>query len=127
MKYLLDTHILIWLAEDSKQAFKIKRLLQDINTEVFVSVATIWELVIKKAKGKLDTPKDIEGLIDKSGFTVLPIEISHVLAVGQLPTYKDHSDPFDRILVSQAKAEGLTLITSDPKIWKYKQISLIKA
>ena len=87
-------------------------------------MASIWEIVIKRAKGRLKLPKNIEEGINEASFKVLPIEITHAIEVGNLPSH--HNDPFDRILISQAKVENLTLVTSDPKIWKYK-VNLIKA
>lgn len=80
-------------------------------------------MVIKKGKKKLKAPKDIEGGIKASGFSILPIEFFHVLAVEKLPLY--HKDPFDRVLVAQSQVENLTLITSDQKIWKY-DIDILK-
>jgi len=119
MRYLLDTHVFIWAMEEShKLRQNIKDTISNPNNIVFVSVATIWEIIIKKRKG-LKIPKDILGGIKKSNFVLLPVDISHVLEVEKLPDY--HKDPFDRILISQAKVENLILITSDEKIWKYKQ------
>lgn len=113
--------------EDSKKlSAKVKLQLENPANEIILSVATIWEIAVKKSKGSLKTPKNIRDGIDKAGFKILPIEASHALEIENLPFYKGHKDPFDRILVAQAKVENLTLITSDPKIWKYK-ISLIKA
>lgn len=126
MSYLVDTQIFIWLMEDSKKLpAKIKTLLQDPN-DVFISIASVWEIVIKQTKGSLKTPADIEGGIKEAGLKLLGIEISHILGLKNLPLYKNHKDPFDRILISQTKIENLTLITSDPKIWQYK-ISVVKA
>lgn len=125
MSYLIDTHIFIWLMENNKKVSpQIKVLLRSPSVNVFISIASIWEIVIKQTKGQLKTPKDIEGGIESSGFTILPIEISHVLETGKLSNC--HNDPFDRILIAQAKVENLTLITADPKIWKYKT-PIIKA
>lgn len=124
MSYLVDTHIFIWLMENNKKVSpRIKTLLQDPRANVFISIASIWEMVIKQTKGQLKIPKDIEGGIENSGLMILPIEISHVLETGKLPLH--HKDPFDRILISQALIENLTLITADQKIWKY-HLPLIK-
>lgn len=125
MRYLLDTHIFIWWMEKNKRlSTDTFDLLNNSQNKVFLSVASIWEIVIKKAKKKLKTPKDVEGGIKASGFISLNIDLSHVLEIEKLPTY--HNDPFDRIIISQAKIEDLTLITSDKKIWKY-DLRLLKA
>ncbi len=123
MRYLVDTNIFIWWMEENKRLHKEQmNLLNDPQNQIFLSVASIWEIVIKQAKGKLKTPRDIGGGIKRSKFTMLPIETSHVLGVGKLPLH--HNDPFDRLLISQAKVEKLTLITSDQKFKKY-QLSLM--
>lgn len=93
-------------------------LLNNSENQILLSVATVWEVVIKQSKGKLKLPNDIKGGIKASGFNLLPIEISHVLAVEKLPKF--HRDPFDRILIAQAKVENCTLITNDSKMKKYK-------
>lgn len=105
------------MENNKKVSPQVKTLLQDPGADVFISIASIWEMVIKQTKGQLKIPKGIEGGIESSGLMILPIEISHVLKTGKLPRY--HNDPFDRILISQALVENLTLITSDKKIWKY--------
>ena len=125
--FLIDTQIFIWGMEKSpKLSSKLKILLEDTENQVFISVASMWEMVIKQARGKLKLPQSIEKGIKDAGFKILSIEALHVLSISKLRFYKDHNDPFDMILISQAKVENLTLITSDPKIWKYK-LSLIKA
>lgn len=119
--FLIDTEIFIWgMEKSSKLSSKVRLLLENQENQIFISIASIWEMVIKGGKGKLKLPKNIEEDIEVAGFKILPIEVPHVLAVKELPNYQDHKDPFDRILISQAKVENLTLITSDPKIWKYK-------
>jgi PIN domain nuclease of toxin-antitoxin system len=89
-----------------------------------VSAATAWEITIKKSLGKLDAPNNLEEELARHRFQPLPINISHALAVGELPRY--HNDPFDRILVAQAKIEYLTLITSDENVKMY-DVSFIAA
>ncbi|OGD88877.1 hypothetical protein A3I53_01630 [Candidatus Curtissbacteria bacterium RIFCSPLOWO2_02_FULL_40_13b] len=92
-------------------------LVQSPENPVFLSVASIWEMVIKKGKGRLKVPKNIEKDVTTAGFSIISIDASHVLGVQELPLY--HKDPFDRLLVSQAKVENLTLLTVDPKIKRY--------
>ncbi len=126
-RFLIDTQIFIWGMERNKKLpTSIISILQNSEYEIFISVASVWEIVIKKAKGSLKTPQNLEESIKEAGFKLLSIELSHALGVGKLPFYKDHKDPFDRVLISQAKVETLILITTDPKIWKYK-IPLMKA
>lgn len=117
--YLLDTNIFIWLMEKSPRISQdLYRLLANPKVQVFVSVASIWEIVIKRKKTPLKVPRDIIRGIQSVNFSILPIEAQHVVGTEKLPDY--HKDPFDRILVAQARAEKLYLITADKKIWKYK-------
>lgn len=116
--FLLDTHIFIWWMENDKKLSKeIISILSEPNDQVFLSVVSVWEIIIKQAKKRLKVPDDIEGGIHDSGFKLIPITLRHVLAVKKLPFY--HKDPFDRMLIAQAKAENLNLITTDQKIKKY--------
>ena len=125
MKYLLDTHVFIWWMEENKKLpAEIKSIIDDPFNNIFISVITPWEIVIKIKTKKLKVPKNYASYVLNGIFKLLPIEISHVLEVEKLPYI--HKDPFDRILISQAKIEDLTLITSDQKIFKYK-VSMIKA
>jgi len=108
-----------------------KRLSQDIKdkiinprNKIFISVATVWEIVIKKAIKQIRLNFDIETSIRNAGFEVVPIKLPHALGVEKLPLH--HRDPFDRVLISQAKAENLILITADRKIWKYR-IKILRA
>lgn len=127
MRYLLDTHIFIWWLEDSRKLKKqIKDLLESPENEFFTSVVNGIEISIKSRKGKLKTKTTIKKMFKISGFYILSINFDHIVEFNKLPIYKDHKDPFDRILIAQASSEQLTLITHDPKIWKYK-ISLLKA
>ena len=117
--FLLDTQVFIWWMEKNRRlAEELYNLINNSDNQIFLSVATVWEIVIKKSKGKLKVPNDIKGGIKTSGFNLLPIEISHVLALEKLPPH--HRDPFDRILIAQAQIENCTLVTNDPKIKRYK-------
>ena len=118
MKLLLDTHVLIWyLADDSKLPSAIRDLIVDPHNQVFVSAATVWEIAIKKAIGKLDSPDNLPEVLIACRFEVLPINIFHALQAGALPRH--HDDPFDRMLVAQAMLEDLTFATRDSKISAY--------
>ena len=93
------------------------KVLKDPQNLVFISVASVWEIIIKRMNGKLKVPKNIEKSIRRAGFSILPIDILHVLGVEKLPIL--HKDPFDRILIAQAKEERCILITNDSKIKRY--------
>jgi PIN domain nuclease of toxin-antitoxin system len=118
MNLLLDTHVLIWaFADDPRLAPSARELIGDGNNQVFVSAATAWEIAIKRALGKLEAPSDyLEGL-RRYRFTPLDITTEHALGVERLPPH--HDDPFDRVLVAQAQAERLTMVTRDRRISAY--------
>lgn len=125
MDYLLDTQVFIWWMEENKKlSSDVKSIIDNPLNNIFVSVVTPWEIVIKIRAKKLKIPKNFAEFIMNGIFKVMPIQITHVLGVGGIPLH--HKDPFDRILIAQARVENLTLITSDSKMWKYK-IPIIKA
>ncbi|MEU8237673.1 type II toxin-antitoxin system VapC family toxin [Actinoplanes missouriensis] len=116
MNLLLDTHVVIWwLADDPTLTSEVKDAL-DRELNVYVSAATVWEVSIKQALGKLGPP-ELPELIRDCSFQPLAITADHGIAAGRLPLH--HRDPFDRILVAQAQVEGLTLVTRDTQIQKY--------
>lgn len=122
MRLLLDTQAFLWAASDPEKFSKRARTaIEDSSNEVFVSAAVAWEIAIKHALGKLQTPSApavyVPARVAKLGFKPLAIALEHALAVGGLPSH--HNDPFDRIMVAQAQVEGLTLVTSDRNILKY--------
>jgi PIN domain nuclease of toxin-antitoxin system len=125
MTLLLDTHVLLWWLEDhptlSKEA---RRLISDPSREVYVSAVTAWEISIKKTLGKLDAPDNLEEVLSLNHFRELPIRIAHALLAGELPAL--HHDPFDRMLIAQAKLEQLTLLTRDENIAQY-DVSILTA
>jgi PIN domain nuclease of toxin-antitoxin system len=121
MKVLVDTHLVLWaLAGSPKLPAKAASWLADNTKRKYVSAATIWEVAIKHAKWPLDMPVDgqaLLGYVQDAGFDLLPITGPHAAAVDALPNL--HSDPFDRILVAQAQAEDMQLLTSDNKLSLY--------
>lgn len=125
MNLLLDTHVLLWWLDDNPAlSSKAKAAIADGTNLVFVSAAVIWEIRIKQSLGKLEIPSNFRQVLNRQPFDKLDITVEHAHAVGDLPPY--HRDPFDRMLVAQAKVEGLTLVTRDEHLRKYK-VPLIKA
>ncbi|HUN94722.1 MAG TPA: type II toxin-antitoxin system VapC family toxin [Bradyrhizobium sp.] len=121
MKLLLDTHILLWAASQPERlSVAARRLIDAPINELLFSSACIWEVVIKRGRGRKDFEVDPRllrrGLLD-NGYAELTITSQHAIVVDTLPPL--HRDPFDRILVAQAMVEGVTLITADPIVAKY--------
>ena len=121
MKFLLDTQILIWVA-DSPEVLpdKIRDLLNKLDNELFFSSASIWEVAIKFGLNKPDfrvDPRILYHGLASNGYQELHIYGRHAVAVNELPDL--HKDPFDRLLIAQAKAEGMTLLTCDTLIAAY--------
>jgi PIN domain nuclease of toxin-antitoxin system len=106
----------VWVAKVRLRA-DAREAIEEVADAVYVSAAAIWEIEIKRALDKLKTPEDTAGLVDKSGFKRLAISYEHAREAGRLPLL--HGDPFDRMLVAQARIEGLTLATTDAKIKRY--------
>ena len=125
MLLLLDTHAFLWWLNDSEElGFKARETIASGDNLVFVSAATAWEVAVKRASGKLDAPGDIASWIVDNHFTPLSIEVEHAVDAAELPFH--HRDPFDRILVAQARRIGLTLVTSDEQISAY-DVALLDA
>jgi PIN domain nuclease of toxin-antitoxin system len=116
-RILLDTHLLLWVvAEPRKLPPGARRRIE--VADVFVSAASLWEVSIKAALGKLAAdPAELLAEIEPAGFTLLPITGEHAAAVAKLPAV--HADPFDRMLVAQAKTEPLLLLTNDAVLAAY--------
>jgi len=117
VRLLLDTHALLWWLADEGLIPQAREAIADPANLVAVSAASAWEISIKKALGKLSAPDDLEQQVQTSGFIPLPITIAHALAAGQLSRH--HEDPFDRMLVAQAIAEGMTIVTRDKRFEDY--------
>lgn len=119
MRLLLDTHTLVWsLIAPDRIPSRLAASLIDRSNAAFVSAASVWEVTLEVGLGKLSLPLDrLTDLIDEAGFDPLPVSIPHGLAIRDLPPI--HRDPFDRLLVAQARHEGLTLVTRDPTIRRY--------
>ncbi|HEY8040159.1 MAG TPA: type II toxin-antitoxin system VapC family toxin [Polyangiaceae bacterium] len=117
MNLLLDTHVVLWWRADAERIAPAVRGAIATADAVFVSVASAWEIAIKQALGKVRLPESFAKGVDSSGFARLTITFEHAAAAARLPRH--HADPFDRMLIAQAIAEGLRLVTADPAIARY--------
>ena len=119
MNYLLDTHALLWWLEDNLRLTDGARsAIRAPENLVHVSAASVWEASIKRARGNLRfANEELISELSESGFSELAITAQHALAAGELPPH--HQDPFDRMLIAQALAEGLTMITHDSQFERY--------
>lgn len=119
MRLLLDTHILLWwLADDRKLAKNARAIIANPDNDVLVSSASLWEISIKAALGRLEVElDDLEDAISRNGFRSLPIGFRHAITAGRLPAI--HRDPFDRMLVAQAGVEELRVVAHDPVFERY--------
>ena len=125
MNLLLDTHVLLWWLDDNPVlSKKAREAISDWNNIVFVSAAVIWEIRIKQALGKLTIPTNFRKVLAQQPFEMLDITIDHADAIKDLPFH--HRDLFDRLLVAQAKVEGLTLVTHDLHLKKY-EVAILEA
>lgn len=125
MRLLLDTHVLLWALGDVGQLKpEAREAIADGRNLVFVSAASVWEASIKRQLGKLEAPGDLVGAVAQCQFQPLPISLAHAQHAAELPTV--HQDPFDRMLVAQAKLEGLMLVTRDARLRGYA-VELLEA
>jgi len=124
LRLLLDTHTIIWWADDQPLAEAAAAAIRSPDNAKFVSAASIWEAEIKVQLGKLQLEVDLAAGSLAHGFEALLITFDHARAAGRLPRH--HDDPFDRMLVAQAQLEGLTIVTRDPVFDRYA-VPVIKA
>jgi PIN domain nuclease of toxin-antitoxin system len=131
--YLLDSNaFLTFKTEPASLRSEAREAIESPQNQILVSVACLWELAIKAANGKLPhfaamIAPGLDALLDglrESGLELLPIEVSHVLAAAALPQH--HRDPFDRLMIAQAIAENLTLITSDAAFSRYQGLHTLR-
>lgn len=124
MNLLLDTHIVLWwLSDSSKLSKKSRSIISDTNNFIFVSVATGWEIAIKKSIGKLDAPNDFSKALQVNAFQPIAITLEHAELAGSLPHH--HDDPFDRMIIAQSKIENFAVLTHD-KHFKLYDIELLQ-
>lgn len=117
MRLLLDTHVLLWELEGSRRVSRAAQEAIEQATNLFFSVVSFAEIGVKAAIGKLSVPSDLRGHVTRSGVQVLRLDAAHGLAVAKLPMH--HRDPFDRLLVAQARSEQLSIVTADRRIVAY--------
>jgi PIN domain nuclease of toxin-antitoxin system len=121
LKYLLDTHLLLWAAADSvRLPAAARRLIADPGNGLFFSAASLWEIAIKSGLGRADfqvDPRILRRMLRDNGYAELAITGEHAVSVDRLPPL--HKDPFDRLLVAQAMVEGITLLSADPVVARY--------
>lgn len=122
MRLLLDTHVFLWLdSADARMPVAVREACEDGANEVFLSLVSVWEMQIKTALGKMRPPVDpvslAEAYLKNATLRALPIELAHIRELGGLSA--KHGDPFDRLLVAQARQERLTLVTADRVMREY--------
>ncbi len=123
MRVLLDTHVFLWwVTGDSRLSSRAYEVIKETKNEIYLSAASGWEMAIKAGLGKLRLQAEPISFITEqlviNGFESLPVQLNHSLFVYSLPEH--HRDPFDRLLVAQAKLENLPLVTADNKIRQYE-------
>ena len=124
MRLLLDTHVVLWELAGSRRVSPAAQEAIEQATELLFSVVSFAEIGVKAAAGKLAVPRDLHGHVLRSGVQVLRLDADHGIAVADLPMH--HRDPFDRLLIAQARSEQLTIITADSRISDY-DVPLIDA
>lgn len=125
MRLLLDTHVLLWwLAGDRHLPTESRDAIESPENECAASVATVWEIEIKRAANRLKAPTDVIGTLERVDIPLLPIEGRHAVAAARLPAH--HADPFDRVLVAQASLDGFMLVTHDARMRAYG-VSILEA
>ena len=124
MRLLLDTHVLLWWLDDSPAlSHDARAAIAEPENTVYVSSATVWEMAIKRALGKLDVPTDWAEVLADEPFHRLYVTWDHAIKVGELPD--EHRDPFDRMLVAQSLVEDLVLVTHDSALARYSISTLM--
>ena len=118
MRLLLDTHLVLWwLANSPELSAQARALISDQQNVVFVSAVSHWEIWLKESLGKLRLPADFETRLVAEAWEGLPLTAAQTRQVAMLPWH--HRDPFDRMLIAQARAENLVLLTADDRLAPY--------
>ena len=117
-RLLLDTHAFLWwISDDSLLQRAAHAAIANPRNQIFVSALTAWEITFKRLRGQMDAPDNLASMVDEKGFTHLPLTFHHAELAARLPQH--HKDPFDRFLIAQAQAEGLTVVTRDAHLPRY--------
>lgn len=123
MKFLLDTHTLLWFIEgDTQMSLKAREIIENPENEILVSATSLFEIAIKLKIGKLTLLNSLHNFIDdveKAWIVPIPISNAHLIAYQSLPDFPDHRDPFDRLIIATSIVEGATIISKDPKFENY--------
>ena len=127
MKLLLDTHVWLWWTAGSPRiGYETRRLFEDAGSDLILSAASAWEIAIKYRIGRLELPAKPQEYIalqmQRQSIRALDVTVSHAASTAELPLH--HADPFDRMLVAQARCEGLTLVTADKALAPYEVAQL---
>ena len=123
MRILIDTHIFLWWDRQLRSLTRsLRAAIADGDNDIFVSAASIWEIAIKRATGKLSFGRSIVDAVSELGFAILPVTGSHAEHAGGLPHH--HNDPFDRLIIAQAHLEGMVLGTQDRRMRPYRVATL---
>lgn len=123
MEYLIDTHIILWWFTTPEMIQeKAQKIIRNKSNNIFISSASFWEMAIKKSIGRLTLPHNLLEAVSAERFKILPIMPEDALGVADLPLL--HADPFDRLLIIQAKLHDLVIITRDEKITEYPVVTV---
>lgn len=121
MRALLDTHVWLWMLAAPERLGSVRPLVEDARSELLLSAASVWEIAIKAAAERLVLPEPAERFVPdrmrRTGVVPVPIEAAHALTAAALPPL--HRDPFDRLLIAQARALGVPLVTADAQVMRY--------
>lgn len=124
MKFLLDTHTLLWFIEgDAQMSFEAREIIENPGNEIVVSSASLFEIAIKLKIGKLTLRNSLHDFVENVGrawINIIPISNPHLIAYQSLPDFPDHRDPFDRLIIATGIMESATVITKDPKFKSYR-------
>lgn len=123
MRILIDTHVFLWWDRQLRRLSRpLRAAIEDEANEIYLSAASVWEIAVKRALGKLIFSRTIVDAVSELGFDILPVTGTHAEHAGCLPRH--HNDPFDRLIVAQARLEGMVLGTQDPMLRPYAITSL---